>query len=568
MKIKGKYKSIGLILLPIVVLGLGGLFFLFQDHTTSNQNTVIKYFCNADIRNGDLFTNRKENFSNGQCQSSDYAFSGKYSCKCTVESIYGMSKSLEYPQALDTIYYSVWKKGGTGKGALVFSSEDNNVFKAKSQHSKSQKGWLLIRDTIILPFDFIDAHTLIYPYNSGQADSIYFDDLKIEIRKRAIKVDVETHNGASIDISLTQPNFHRIKRKRDEAMEIGLLFASKDDLVDADLKISGKEYNSKIRLKGDLLDHLQDDNWSFRIELKSNDEWNNMNSFSIHNSKARSHLAEWVMHELFKKERILTPDYDFIKVSLNEKYLGVYAYEQHFDDKLLEFNNRQLGPILRHNDDGFWDNVREEIEPFHWTASAQIELYNKRNFNDPEFKELFEYGQAMLSGFISGKYSAFEVFDLDLIAKYVALLELTHANHAQLLTNIRFYMNPVTGKLEPIAFDCFGSHLPEVNSKWTAIGEGAHSDRDNEKLISEGNTYTSLLFYDRDFYKKYMSYLSVFVSAKYLNTFQDSLKRAAEGRQYYIRSDNKYANYSYSDKAFFKKAEYTRKKIYPNQISH
>ena len=114
----------------------------------------------------------------------------------------------------------------------------------------------------------------------------------------------------------------------------------------------------------------------------------------------------------------------------------------------------------------------KKIEPFYWTRSSQIELFNKENEGDPQFVRLYDQAHSMLNDFIHGRKKMSEVFDMDKMARFFALLETSHAIHAQLFTNIRFYLNPYEGKLEPIGYDCFGDKLPNVNKNWVCHGGG------------------------------------------------------------------------------------------------
>ena len=222
-----------------------------------------------------------------------------------------------------------------------------------------------------------------------------FNQIKEKQVKKENPEQIKTFEGSSFNIAINSDAYKKLSKKRDEAIKRGLLFSSKDDLVDADIKIDGKEYACKLRLKGDLLDHLTGERWSFRIILKGNEEWNGMNTFSIHNSKARSHTAEWLMHELFRKEGIVVPDYDFVKVQLNGNDLGVYAFEHHFENQMLKKNGRDIGPILKHNDDAYWENVHKNLKPFPWIEASHIEVFNKENMDDPDFQESFQIAHAM-----------------------------------------------------------------------------------------------------------------------------------------------------------------------------
>jgi len=379
--------------------------------------------------------------------------------------------------------------------------------------------------------------------------------------KETGKNPAEIFEGSTFNIAVSSDAYRILSAKRDEAIKRGLLFTSKDDLVDADIKIDGKEYACKLRLKGDLLDHLSGERWSFRIMLKGNQEWNGMNTFSIHNSKARSHTAEWLMHELFRQEGILVPAYDFIKVQLNGKDLGVYAYEHHFEDQMLEKNGRGLGPILKHNDDAYWENVHKKLKPFPWIEASQIELFNKEYIKDPAFKQSFDIAHSMLNDFVQEKTTASEVFDIDLMAKYFAMLDLSHAWHAAQFTNIRFYLNNFTGKLEPIAFDCFGDHMPNVTADWLAYGESFNNRTSKDAAYARSDVYKYLMFQDITFYEVYMKYLDKYTDPKILNQFRNEYAKSLESRVKFINTDNAYKDYKPDWETIFGKAFFTRKKL-------
>ncbi len=369
------------------------------------------------------------------------------------------------------------------------------------------------------------------------------------------------YKGNTFEISVNKDGFDKLSQKRAEALKKGLLFSSKDDLVDADIRIGKEEYACKIRLKGDLLDHLTGDRWSFRVMLKNNKEWNGMNTFSIHNSKARAHTAEWLMHELFKREKIIVPDYDFIKAKLNGVTLGVYAYEHHFENQMLKRNQREIGPILKHNDDAYWDNVQSKLTPFRWIEASHIEIFNKNSLDNPDFKKSADHAIGMLNDFLNENKSVEEIFDVSLMAKYFALLDLSHAWHAQQFTNIRFYLNPTTGKLEPIAYDCFGDHLPNVTPGWEAFGEGFNSRISKSDVYERSNVYRYLLFQSDLFFEKYMSSLDKFTSVEYLNKFKNEITAQLEGRVNFINQDEEYKEVKSGFDKLFAKAKFTQNKI-------
>ena len=562
MKIKGGNRRSWLWAIIFIVFIL--LIVLYTIKPTSDSIPVTQsYFCGAEKIEGIHFVSNNELFNNAKCQNDSKSFSGKYACLCDPNQIYGMGYNISDLSSGDTIIYSIRRYPESGPGALVFSSETPQIFQKKDKGQSSKKGWDLISDTIILPSSFENGRTMIYPFYTGEGQEVYFDDLNIRVKSRAGQTSISRYEGSTLGIQITEPNLKKLRAKRDEAIEKGLLFASREDLVPAKVKIDDVEYNARVRLKGDLLDHLQGKFWSYRIILRKGAQWNGMSQFSIHNSKARSHVTEWLMHEIFRREGIITPPYDFVRVNSNGDDLGVYAYEQHFENELLLNNGRQVGPILRHNEEAYWANVQKELEDFSWVRSTEIESMNQPKSAASNASELHLTGRSMLTDFVKGKRNADEVFDIELMAKYYALLNLSHANHAQLITNIRFYLNPFSGLLEPIAFDCFGSDLPKVNKEWKALGEGMNRDGEYAELYESGNIYAVELFKNDLFYEKFLEYSYLYNGPSYIDTLIAEYDEEINARKSFIRADRKYSNYNFSWETFSKKGRYTHDKLLP-----
>ena len=51
-----------------------------------------------------------------------------------------------------------------------------------------------------------------------------------------------------------------------------------------------------------------------------------------------------------------------------------------------------------------------------------------------------------------------DVFELESLASYFAIIDLLGAHHSIMMSNLRFYYNPITSKLIPIGFDGQGGY--------------------------------------------------------------------------------------------------------------
>jgi len=545
----------------VVIFIIAVLAYFGYDEITSafrEDSDKMRYICDAENFKNDKFVTSNATFTTNCTQSREAAYEGRYSCLCEGQMIYGPTLKLpslgQNAEVGIALYYMTV---GGGSGRVVLSSDQGDYLHVDLEDSGDQ--WQTIEHSFVLPEDAVGNVWKIYPHLIQGKGKIYFDNFEVTIKDSSVK-SAETF--PKIELQINAANFKTISRKRDEAREVGLLFSSRDDLVNANVRIDDNEYSCLTRLKGDLLDHLAGDKWSFRIELNGSAQWNKMKKFSIHNSKARSHLAEWVMHKMMRREDIMTPQYDFASFVLNGRSVGIYGYEQHFDNYFLQENERVVAPIIRHNDDGYWNNVLGELKEYEWAESSSIELFNKENDGDTDFMELYHYGHSALNDYLNGRKSAAQVFDVDKMARYYALIEIGHGLHAQLLTNIRFYVHPTTGLLEPIGYDFYGDHMPNVNEDWRPVGMWEDGNNIVQKS-RDGYGYMRRLFGDLDFFTKYMFYLERYVNPVYLQTIHGELKEKISNRVSFINTDADYKGYTYDLFHHFRKAKFTRAKLYP-----
>lgn len=264
----------------------------------------------------------------------------------------------------------------------------------------------------------------------------------------------------------------RLAYKRKEALARGLLFAESDDFVPATAVWGGAEYKTKVRLKGDLVDHLQDEEgWSLRVRLRGGDTLAGMSTFSLHRPSLRMGAAEWLYTEILRAQGFIAPRYDFVRVELNGRALGVYAREESFSKHLVEAHHRREGPVVRFNEQAFWAELATQVRPEQLRAQTEVLDEAFRNAGadwavalvdgfgegqtrkDPVLWARWVEAVQSLGAFRDGTRPLDQVFDVPRTARFVALTEVLNGYHALMWHNARFYADPVTGRLEPIGFD-------------------------------------------------------------------------------------------------------------------
>ena len=410
-----------------------------------------------DIDGTMRFPSNLENFSfgNGEFASSDFALSGSQCIKLDTNQVYGLNLKLNEVQEGQFVRASIWQKEGGEDGTLmatVSGDKYKNSFRTYyDSKSKTEKGWVIHYLTFLVTKGAKEVSFYIF---SGTKKA-YFDDIKIEVFPQAPK------NNLTKRLNLYIPEKSKVKLDGfiNSALQSEIIASKNKKYVKAFLLQNGDSCKVKMKLKGDWTDHLRSGKTSYRIKMRGNNGYDGLKSFSIQHPKTRNDVHEWVIHQMAEKLDLLTTDYDFINVSINGFDYGVYALEEHFDKQLVESRNRREGPILKFDESGAWAfNFAKglfknwAILPYFESSTVSVFKQN-RTLENARLLKNFEEGSSLLRRFKEGTIQVEEVFDMDLLAKFYVINELSSHNHALAWHNRRFYFNPITQKLEPILFD-------------------------------------------------------------------------------------------------------------------
>jgi hypothetical protein len=277
-----------------------------------------------------------------------------------------------------------------------------------------------------------------------------------------------------IQITLKEKHYNKLKKKRNKALSVGVLETDDNDYVPATITFNGVDYKAQIRLKGDWTDHLAGDKWSFRVKLKDDKTILGMRKFSVHHPKTRGYINEWLYQKAIKKENLIGLRYGFLEGAIHikkentSKYLnkavGIYAIEETFDKRTIENNKRKESIILKFSENYWWHEVKKSLKvgsPYglDWNTFMQrvdypITLFSEsKMLQDTVMRSYFKLSKNLLRETRFGKMKLSDAFDVKKLAMQNAILNLFGATHGNYIINLRFYYNPITSKLEPIAFD-------------------------------------------------------------------------------------------------------------------
>jgi hypothetical protein len=356
-------------------------------------------------------------------------------------------------------------------------------------------------------------------------------------------------NPERFDIDIDFESYQRLQYKRDQALKRGQLITAPDDYVPAVIKYNDKSVNVKLRLKGDMVDHLIGSKWSFRVKVKEEDETVlGMKVFSLQDPATRRGVNEFVHFKMLSEEGILVPRYQFVEIFINGEKKGIYALEEHFETQLIENNLAREGVIIKFNEDPSWEETFNKKDSFSsvlemdkfrdskylgWFYAADIDTFkNTKIVEDPVLYPQFNRARSLLESFRIGDLETHEVFDTDKLAKYFALEALNGCGHGSRWSNVRYYYNPITSLLEPIGFDgdCWkGAEV--VMNKYTLPEEEAIENY-------------PLFFKDPILFKKYTRELEKISEKDYLDGFFSKFNEEIEKNVQIIYKDNPLFHYS------------------------
>ncbi|MBD74993.1 MAG: hypothetical protein CMM96_05880 [Rickettsiales bacterium] len=422
------------------------------------------------------------------------------------------------------------------------------IFKnAKHQVNRKAKIILIIFGSIV--FFFVGVFFQRFGLY-GEKIAPYFAQMKRELKTNSTNNKLE---NISIDIPFI--NYNTIEEKRLEALRISKLI-NNDEYVSAHATYKGKKVKIKIRLKGDYIDHLSGDKWSFRVRVNSDETIMGMKQFSLHHPSQRLYLNEWLYHKIMKKEDIISLRYEFVNLRVNGKVLGIYALEEHFDKRLLEHNKRKESIIIRFDENRMWEEFIQfrpyrdrKIPGYGGFYSSDIDAFQSGNIrSDYQLKLQFLKAAKLLSDFRSNSKKTSEVFDIDRLSKFFALSDILGSEHGARWHNARFYFNPFTNVLEPISFDGNPNYTKSVICNTSS---GYHS-------------YYQKFFDDVEFYKKYLQYLSKYSDQSFGNQIINDYQEELSSLEDIIRSE--WEDYNFSFDFITSNSNYIRTLLSPNRI--
>lgn len=562
---KYEHRIIGIVLASLVLVL--GVVWIFRPAQRANKAPDGAIFCSADIKKNGRYFEQGIDFGSADNQSDLQARSGQYACRleATGETQYGFGYKTQNPGLGKAYKISVWRYAEIPEAAFLavqIKGEQEQYFQAGTPIEKDENGWEKLEIRFFLPFGKKVESLNCYVYSGGQFEA-FFDDLLVEMLN---PLENTVFQPEVLHLHVKAAEMEKLKKKREEAFQKGILEADDNDWVSAELEGDSTGWMPiKLRLKGDWLDHLRGDKWSFRIAMNDPYAWRRMQTFSLHTPIARFFLHEWLLHQLWEREDVLTTRYDFVELKLNGQSLGIYAYEEHFEKHLAEYRQRREGPILKFSEDGYWQALQRQLNhhgfirphathaQMEW-ENAEIQAFKQKSIqNSSVLSVQYEQAQTLMEQYRHGQLPASAVFDLQHLARYYAVCDVLNGYHGINWHNQRFYYNPIINKLEPIGFDGYGGPPEE---QYTFLGEGAL----NPYSVMQESAFAPL-FADPEFVKAYVAELYRLSSKSYLRDFMDRIYPEWAARLQYLQLE--FTDYQPDFDDIYRQAQYIHSILRP-----
>lgn len=523
-------------------------------------------YCGAERVKGGNFRSRGQEFAGGSTQSAAYARNGQYSSHLPLgEGLqYGLGYTQERPKPGTAWKASIWRKqSGRQDTYLAVSLEGGaqpRYWQENIALERDGEGWERLEVRFSIPYRGQAERVKVYVYGNGESEA-WFDDFTLEALPAP-----EAFELPRVELSIGPGGMKTLQANREKALQRGILSSDGLDWVAAGfIAENGSELPARVRLKGDWLDHLQGDKWSFRVKLESGQAWNRVRTFSLHAPHARYHLHEWLFHQLLESADVLTTRYDFVELLLNGESLGVYAWEEHFEKQLVESRNRREGPIMKFEEDAYWATIGRQLSAHGYVKpgaayrtgtaySAEIAPFDdKPSEENPAVAEQILEARSLMEQYRRGEVPARAIFDLPKMAVYLAYCDLVNARHGLAWHNQRFYYNPITGLLEPIGFDGYGGKPPPL---YRLLGGGALSG-----FAPVSHPLIAQLFQEEDFTAAYLEALNRLSSAAAWRAQLDTLAGQWSARLQAIQAE--YPEYKPSLQDYQREGAYVHSLLLP-----
>ncbi len=339
------------------------------------------------------------------------------------------------------------------------------------------------------------------------------------------KIISKTYNIEEIVIDINYKNFEKIKKVRQKALENKYLLAKDSKWSSGKLTHDDQQNKIKIRLKGMLGDHWDHAyKWSFYLKIDDdNSSIFNLRRFTLQPPKTLDFLDEWLFMKALERENLIFHRTKFVELIINGNKYGLYTLQERSMKELIENNKRREGPVINFsNQERLEEHIQSQklgankISNYFWRSQIKP-IQFKKSYKGTVQEKYLDKATSLLESFRNEKLKVGEVFDLEQMAKLMALRAVFGSTEFD-VDDMKFYYNPVTNFLEPISKEIH-SNADRFITGWNPWVFG-----NNNLRYSWQEPFLDLLYKDKVFYERYLSELNNYSSNQYISNLVEENK--------------------------------------------
>lgn len=214
----------------------------------------------------------------------------------------------------------------------------------------------------------------------------------------------------------------------------------------ANLRLSGQDYEVKLRVRGDCFDHWINEKKSWKIKFGNVLPDDGFASVDLMIASSQEYIMEELNYYRAKKLGLAVPPSRFVKVFINGNYYGLYWERKSHDKDILEINNIN-SDINLYGDDVISNRLFKNIN-----------YWQKYSFNTHTAEGNFAELQLLLDLINNASDDEFKrqipmLLDLDNFYRWYVVEMLGGNYHQDFAHNMRLYFDATLGKFKLMPAD-------------------------------------------------------------------------------------------------------------------
>ncbi len=265
------------------------------------------------------------------------------------------------------------------------------------------------------------------------------------VGQRLARTSAPDNDLPSLALQIGADAYRALERQRASATERGIWTPDETDWLPLQIQSGQETVPARVRLGGGPADHGQVGKWSLLVELQPDATLLGMDSFTLCSPATSGYLNGWLYTETLRRAGIHAPQRAFANVSVNGDDWGVYAVVEHISPRSLATGRQAQGVIVRFDTPPLAASVDLPL-------LAEIESPDaSESVSDPAASSASAAAWDLVRGLQQGQLTPSQAFDPVQIGRHLAYADLWGASDLLGWHGKRFYYDPTTARLEPIA---------------------------------------------------------------------------------------------------------------------